>query len=225
MLPEQLRHTFIGIRSTYLYNGETDPSMGLFGVEGSKPGTAVVATSFSYKIIGLHKTGYGQLLGQAHFSTKMLYCMFATMANEEDPFVIFRLQSLSVDELTYAKHLLGVTNEEIEKDEKVKEFLSKKGPDLNINGFVVSFKEPSTGQLNTCLDKLNKLALAVGEDMNITYTTDATNSGSNGSTFASVRVSRKRLFLIRSTLAYLHADLKRKLLNQLGIKEDGDLFL
>lgn len=43
-------------------------SMGVYGVEGSKPGASAVATLLSHESLGLHGKGYGRLLGEAIFS-------------------------------------------------------------------------------------------------------------------------------------------------------------
>ena len=43
-------------------------NIGVYGVEGSKPGAAGVGAYLSHDIIGLHNQGYGRLLGQALFT-------------------------------------------------------------------------------------------------------------------------------------------------------------
>jgi glutamate/tyrosine decarboxylase-like PLP-dependent enzyme len=43
-------------------------SMGVYGIEGSKPGASAVGAWLSHRMIGLHKHGYGSLLGESLFS-------------------------------------------------------------------------------------------------------------------------------------------------------------
>lgn len=60
------------------HNGDENDSMGIYGVEGSKPGAAPVAVWLSHETIGLNRAGYGLLLGKALFASvkvsDMLFC-------------------------------------------------------------------------------------------------------------------------------------------------------
>lgn len=48
--------------------GDDKGSMGVYGVEGSKPGASAVATWLTHQSLGLDQEGYGRLLGEAIFS-------------------------------------------------------------------------------------------------------------------------------------------------------------
>lgn len=50
------------------HEGDETKSMGVYGVEGSKPGASAVATWLTHKTLGLNKSGYGRLLGEAVFT-------------------------------------------------------------------------------------------------------------------------------------------------------------
>lgn len=50
------------------HEGDQLESMGVYGVEGSKPGAAPVAAYLSHQAIGLNPKGYGSLLGEATFT-------------------------------------------------------------------------------------------------------------------------------------------------------------
>lgn len=54
--------------SPYLTQGSTE-NIGVYGVEGSKPGAAAMAAWLSNQTIGLDPTGYGMLLGEAAFTS------------------------------------------------------------------------------------------------------------------------------------------------------------
>ena len=55
--------------SPYIFHSN-DPleSMGVYGVEGSKPGAPAVAAYLTHKTLGLNPEGYGRLLGEAVFT-------------------------------------------------------------------------------------------------------------------------------------------------------------
>lgn len=48
--------------------GDEEGSMGVYGVEGSKPGAAAVATWLTHRMLKLNPDGYGRLLGEAVFT-------------------------------------------------------------------------------------------------------------------------------------------------------------
>lgn len=50
------------------HDGDDTESMGVYGVEGSKPGAAAVATWLTHKTLRLNIDGYGRLLGEAVFT-------------------------------------------------------------------------------------------------------------------------------------------------------------
>jgi glutamate/tyrosine decarboxylase-like PLP-dependent enzyme len=54
--------------SPYLTQGSTE-NIGVYGVEGSKPGAAAMAAWLSNQTIGLDPKGYGMLLGEAAFTS------------------------------------------------------------------------------------------------------------------------------------------------------------
>ncbi|PYH37756.1 group II decarboxylase [Aspergillus neoniger CBS 115656] len=66
------------------HNGDENDSMGIYGVEGSKPGAAPVAVWLYHETIGLNSAGYGLLLGKALFASVKLYCHVATMTIGDD---------------------------------------------------------------------------------------------------------------------------------------------
>ncbi|CAG8657740.1 6720_t:CDS:2, partial [Scutellospora calospora] len=65
-----------------------EESIGIYGVEGSKPGAAPVSAWLSHDVIGLHQKGYGALLGQATFTCSKMYCHWATMSTDKDNFIV-----------------------------------------------------------------------------------------------------------------------------------------
>ena len=150
-----------------VYNGEDDPNLSLFGVEGSKPGAAPAGILMSHKVIGLSNCGYGRILGQCTSISKLFYAMWLTVAKDDDPFVCVPLQNVPEGyDIQSAKKLIMEKIaykplSEIFLCEEAKNFLTMCGPDTMINTFVVNFKG------NSDIEKCNKLQIALSDAMNI----------------------------------------------------------
>lgn len=56
-----------------VYHGGVDPTVGVYGIEGSKPGAAAAGVYLSHQMIRPDKSGYGKLLGKCIFNSKRLY--------------------------------------------------------------------------------------------------------------------------------------------------------
>lgn len=63
-----MRYLLTWTSSIVFHPGDDKGSMGVYGVEGSKPGASAVATWLTHKSLGLDQEGYGRLLGEAIFS-------------------------------------------------------------------------------------------------------------------------------------------------------------
>jgi glutamate/tyrosine decarboxylase-like PLP-dependent enzyme len=63
----------VSFTAPVVYHGGVDPTVGVYGVEGSKPGAAASAVYFSHKIIRPNIDGYGKLSGECFFNAKRLY--------------------------------------------------------------------------------------------------------------------------------------------------------
>lgn len=62
--------------------------MGIYGLEGSKPGAAPLAAWLGHEVIGLHKGGYGFLLGQSVPTSTRMYGHWATMSLDHPNLVL-----------------------------------------------------------------------------------------------------------------------------------------
>ncbi|MFB2975862.1 pyridoxal phosphate-dependent decarboxylase family protein [Microseira sp. BLCC-F43] len=158
----------------YVFHGETEPTIGIYGIEGSKPGAAPAAVYLSHKVIPPTQDGYGRILGQALFSGDKLYARLLCMVTEKDPFIIVPLtllpDSISIDFIR--ERIDRKTNEEIAQDPEAMEALKEIGPDLNILIYALNYKNPD-GTLNTSLEAANRLnkryyeILSIDEDDDI----------------------------------------------------------
>ncbi|KAH9080388.1 pyridoxal phosphate-dependent transferase [Lactarius deliciosus] len=131
--------------------------MGVYGVEGSKPGAAPVSAWLGHEVIGLHSGGFGYLLGQSVFaSTKKhykMYCHWATMSLDHPDLLVVPFRMLpsemgpaasadGVDEeRRYIRDiLLKRTREELANDPKACALMRQMGSDLVVNAFACNFR-------------------------------------------------------------------------------------
>lgn len=166
----------------YIFHGEAEPTIGIYGIEGSKPGAAPAAVYLSHRIIRPTRDGYGRILGQALYSGDKLYARLLCMAKEEDPFTIVPLAIIpnSIPGNTEAERIEfirqridGKTNEEIEQDQEAMAALKEIGTDLNIIIYAFNFK--INGQLNTSLKNANLLNKRYYENLSIDEDDDLNN--------------------------------------------------
>ena len=79
--------------------------------------------NYSLQVIGLHKNGYGRILSECMFTAKILYCLWVTLANEDDDFVLVTTKALpkykkwsEEQQMKFIRErILGKTNEELVK--------------------------------------------------------------------------------------------------------------
>ncbi len=167
---EKLKN-MITFNAAYIHSNP-ELNMGIYGVEGSKPGASAAAVWMAHRVIPLDRSGYGLLLGECSFSTKRYYCQWITLASENDDFEIRMLAKLpdrickedsclildgEAQILEFIRrHIIGKTNEEIGEDADAMYVLSEIGTDVLINAFIVNYKN-ADGQWNHDVNKLNLL--------------------------------------------------------------------
>ncbi len=157
----------VSLKSPVVFHGEADPTVGVFGIEGSKPGAAAAAVYMSHKAIRPTREGYGKLLEQCIFSSKKLYCRLRTMARPEDPFCIAFVQRLPAEReglgpaaveqqlKDLREWFVGKSNGEIVRGGHY-DFFRQLGSDQNILSWAVNFKDED-GRFNQDIGKLNDL--------------------------------------------------------------------
>ncbi|KAB8255989.1 pyridoxal phosphate-dependent transferase [Aspergillus pseudonomiae] len=175
--------------SPYLTQGSTE-NIGVYGVEGSKPGAAAMAAWMSNQTIGLSPSGYGRLLGEAAFTSARLSAWYAAMHvdqpgwKEKRPYyIIIPFNPLPIekegkdtlsDEVNsrrewILKNVIEKSNDEISKEEEIMNWLRNIGSDLNINAFAINWYDEQ-GNLNTELEEANYLMRRVVNRLSITTT-------------------------------------------------------
>ena len=136
-----------------VYHGEqVDAAMGVFGIEGSKPGAAAAGVYLSHRIIRPDRTGYGKILGKALFNSKRFYSGIVTLAEPDEPFIVVPVQQIPAEkdpnhtqididaQLQYIKgNLVGNENSKITKE--AMDLLKQLGSDQIIITYAFNFKE------------------------------------------------------------------------------------
>ncbi|KAI0437068.1 pyridoxal-dependent decarboxylase domain protein [Xylaria telfairii] len=144
--------------SPYIFHvGDDQGSMGVYGIEGSKPGASAVATWLNYpSVAGPSRARLWQAAWRGHF---LLYCHWATMTPRPkdelehkvpaDALIVaplIRLPSeiiggdVEAEKDYIRKEILGHDNKTLFEDKKAWKLLCDLGGDLMINAFATNFK-------------------------------------------------------------------------------------
>ncbi|KAK7932402.1 pyridoxal-dependent decarboxylase conserved domain protein [Apiospora marii] len=151
-------------------------SIGIYGVEGSKPGAAAMSTWLANKTIGLNPEGYGALLGEVTWTCTRLSAEWASLTNSQSPFhcVPFNMlpselskhtseEKVQAEKARIRTDIITKTNAEIvaedrhrRDEDKAMRLMRALGSDLNINAFALNFRHED-GTLNDDLEEANYL--------------------------------------------------------------------
>ncbi len=159
----------------YVFHGEAEPTVGIYGVEGSKPGAAAASVYLSHKVIRPSKGGYGKIIGKALFNCKKLYARLLCMARPQDRFTVVPVPRLPAEisggnvdkQIQFIREKIdGASNEELLANSKAMKLLTEIGPDQNILTYAFNFKNPD-GSLNNNLELANRFNKALYEQLSI----------------------------------------------------------
>lgn len=169
----------------YIDGGASDvESMGVYGLEGSKPGAAPVAAYLSNEVIGLHRGGYGALLGEAMFTSIKMYAHWATMTLESDTLIVVPFNMLpaeregkSVEEVEaqrafIKRNIADRPNHELVQDPEAMHLVRMMGSDLSINAFACNFRLSRGGPLNQDVAEASYLNKRIIERLSVTRVDD-----------------------------------------------------
>jgi vitellogenic carboxypeptidase-like protein len=172
----------ITFNAAYIHSNP-DTNMGIYGVEGSKPGASAAAVWMAHRTIPLNNTGYGRILGECMYSAKIYYCYWLTLASEEDNFLLEPLLPLPTaikdDEgdiiaqgeedikAFIRSHIIGHSNEEIAADKDAMAALRQIGSDVLTNAFVVNIKDSNLYWNSSNLDDCKNLNIALFNEFSI----------------------------------------------------------
>ncbi|ETW81515.1 hypothetical protein HETIRDRAFT_319093 [Heterobasidion irregulare TC 32-1] len=196
--------------------------MGVYGIEGSKPGAAPVAAWLGHEVIGLHKDGYGFLLGEAVYTGIKMYGHWATMSLDHPTLLMvpFRMLPSEMkpnctakdidDERRYIRDvILARTRQELAADPHARALMQQLGSDLVVNAFACNFRV--NGKINKDVSEANLLNARIYERLSFHKLTDKLND---------------RKVILMSTV-FSQKEYGSCLTNykkRLGLAGDGDLF-
>ncbi|RMB60521.1 decarboxylase [Dokdonia sinensis] len=158
----------VAFTAPVVYHGGVDPTVGVYGVEGSKPGAAAAAVYLSHKVIRPNADGYGKLSGKCFFNSKRLYAALVCLNIENLPFFFVPLVPIPAiqqggDEATILAQyefirdrIVNVTDEQLLADTEAFNLFKELGGDQSIITYMFNYYEDD-GSKNTNLDKVNKL--------------------------------------------------------------------
>jgi len=144
--------------ATYIGGTNSKGAVGIYGIEGSKPGAAAAAVYLSHAIIRTSKSGYGQILKRTLLNTKLFYLRLLWLAEPTDNFTVTGIPlpppKEQLDSLKSRLIVNGVfkSSEEICNDLELVKELAEIGPDQNIICYSFNFKK--AGVLNTDYAKM-----------------------------------------------------------------------
>lgn len=225
----RMRH-LVTWSSPYLSQGSAE-NIGVYGVEGSKPGAAAMSTWLSNQTIGLNPGGYGTLLGEAAFTSARLSVRYAVATSTKEgvrknficvPFNKLSSENHPKDFLTspavederqwIRDNILRKENKDLIKDDKAMTKLRTLGSDLNINCFTLNWYDEH-GKINEDIEEANYLMKRVVDRLSIT---NANTDPSNIPVYlTSTRFENE-----------LYGDCAKNYMKRMGLKEsDEDLFV
>jgi glutamate/tyrosine decarboxylase-like PLP-dependent enzyme len=176
----------ISLKAPVIFHNENEPTVGIYGVEGSKPGAAAAAVWLAHKVIPPNQAGYGKILGQCMWTSTRLYCRLVTL-RERDPnhprykLVLFQMlpaernggseHEISAQREYIRKNFVHRTNDDLlrflKHDEYARELFADIGSDLAILAYTFNFADKS-GAWNTDVHKLQKLNEKIFELCSVT---------------------------------------------------------
>ena len=164
---------FISLKSPVIMHGAAEPSVGVFGIEGSKPGAAAASIYLAHKTIGLDSDGYGQIHGKCLWTSKRLYARLLTMFDDDPCFRIAMFHRLPAElsgagdeavatERAIVRAFVPLSNDALLdrlQDAEAGDLFSAMGSDQTIVNYAFNFRDPQTGCWNedvVCCNRLNR---------------------------------------------------------------------
>lgn len=161
----------VSFQAPVVYHGGIDPTVGIYGIEGSKPGAAAAGVYLSHRVIRTDQSGYGKILGKTLFNSKRLYAAILTMTNEDDPFIVVPFHRIPAQregksseeikqQMAYIKHyIVDKTNDEIIANDETMALFRQLGSDQSIVPYAFNFK--TTHGLNRDINLMNHLNMDI----------------------------------------------------------------
>lgn len=148
-----------------------EPTVGIFGLEGSKPGAAATAAYLSHRVIRPTVGGYGKIVNASMFNAKVFYLKLLALnylqGKLNDMYEVVPLAPLPEEQkLGRERHYKRLGGELAGMDRagllsaEISPYLRSLGPDLNIVDYVFNPRK-ADGQLNTDLQTFQEFNRAI----------------------------------------------------------------
>jgi glutamate/tyrosine decarboxylase-like PLP-dependent enzyme len=163
----------VSLRAPVVFHNQTEPTIGIYGIEGSKPGSAAAAVWLAHRVIRPDRSGYGRILGQCMWTAKRLYCRLVSL--EDTRFGVTPFNALPAEragkpagaveaERALLRDLVPLDNAALQarlaQDTALNRLFSQIGSDQVILAFALNPKE-ADGRPNRSLARANALNEAV----------------------------------------------------------------
>jgi hypothetical protein len=196
----------------------SDPTVGLFGIEGSRPGAAAAALYFAHSCLRPDCNGYGEIINLSVYNAKQFYSSLQFVENiESGPrwrAVTLTPLSSDVPKSFLKSKILGRSLEEIRSDSVTMAALRTVGPDQNLVDFGFNFHDMGAGE-NTSTSRYNDYIQSLYEAMSVKFKDDGKASPIAGMQFMVSMTTFKR--------TYYGDEFMDSFAKQLGlVKAEGD---
>jgi len=163
----------VSLRAPVIFHSQSEPTIGVYGLEGSKPGSAAASVWLAHRVIRPDRSGYGRILGQCMWTAKRMACRLAAIDDPRFSVTMFnrtpaeRRRAPAV-ELAEEHALLRSFNALdnaglealLERDDRARELFGQVGSDQVILAFALNPKL-ADGSANADLGRANALNEAV----------------------------------------------------------------
>ena len=164
-----------------VFHGGVDPTVGVYGIEGSKPGAAAAGVYLSHAMIRPDQSGYGKLLGKCIFNSKRLYSELVALDGSDDFIKVVPFQRLPAqkaghgpeavaEQIAYIRdNFVPRQNDDLvaflRDNPEAAQLFKDLGSDQNIVTYAVNFK--SQAGWNTDVKLMNDLNTAIYQTLSI----------------------------------------------------------
>jgi len=165
----------VSFGAPYIGDESSLPSVGGFGLEGSKPGASAASVFFSHSIIRPSVKGYGRIISNCLINAKLMYLSLLNLETENDNFFIVplaKINHISNDEKETLKYindnLHNKKHEHIFSQDELYLLFKDIGPDLNMVDYIFNFYTDTDNKIpNRDINKVNTLNQLIYDELHI----------------------------------------------------------
>ena len=157
----------VSLQAPVVFHSQAEPTVGIYGIEGSKPGSAAAAVWLAHRVIRPDRSGYGRILGQCMWTSKRLFCRLHTLDDPRFQVTMFnqtpaerarRPEAELTEERRAIARFVDLDNVALEalleRDPAAKQLFTAVGSDQVILAFSLNFRH-ADGHLNDDLERAN----------------------------------------------------------------------